>query len=557
MRRLILVAALLGLSGAARAESKAEFEARLTQEVTTILDKFLGVGMSQVVVLVDASPALMVPPVEPVGGKPGDDKKDKKDGAQVLWSDYSNRTRRSLMPGFAARQQMVVREDDKPLKAKNEEKEKEPPPGLEPVIMWKIKRMIVTVTLDASVNDAVSQEVGAMVMDMLGLDPARGDKLNVYKLPFRSPWRLVFGAPTTWMGFLKWAIILLLIGAGSWLLYKWIPALVAFIRRKKIQVDVNKGEGEEGAGEEGEGEPGPEGEPREEEEKGGLFPGLVSALSLGGKANGNGDHKDAEAKKEAAALFERVRAFQYVARKNAQLLGEVLSKDEDVQLAVVTSFLDPSLGGVVLKQLDPDKRKRVLEIMSKASHVMPDYLKKLEKEVELRLKHAIGGTELVADLVSQLDPQEQSEIVQSLWQKDQLLARKVYGMIFRFEDLFHLPERDLRILVEAVQVQDWVSAMQGMQPAFKQALVRVLPEERRRVFEQHLDMGSSGGKEGAEATRWKILKTAKELHVQGRIALQKPQNGGNGTNGHHPAPAAQPGQFYTANVGSGAAAGRR
>lgn len=556
MRRLIWVAALLALAGgSARAESKAEFEERLTREVTTILDKFLGVGMSQVVVLVDASPALMVPPMEPVGDKPKD-KKDKKDGAQVLWSDYSNRTRRSLMPGFAARQQMVMREDDKPLKAKKEDKEQNPPPGLEPVIMWKIKRMIVTVTLDAGVNDAVSQEVGAMVMDMLGLDPKRGDKLNVYKLPFRSPWRLVFGAPSTWMGFLKWAAICLLVGGGAWLLYKWIPALIAFIRRRKIQVDVNKGEGEEGEPAEGEGEPAPEGE---EPEKTGLLPGLVSALSLvGGKANG--DHKGGEPKKEALSLFERVRAFQYVARKNAQLLGEVLSKDEDVQLAVVTSFLDPSLGGVVLKQLDPDKRKRVLEIMSKASHVMPDYLKKLEKEVELRLKHAIGGTELVADLVSQLDPQEQSEIVQSLWQKDQLLARKVYGMIFRFEDLFHLPERDLRILVEAVPVQDWVTAMQGMQAGFKQALGRVLPEERRRVFEQHLDMGAAGGKEGAESARWKILKTAKELHVQGRVSLQKPQNGGNG-NGHHPAngaaPAVQAGQFYTANVGSGAAAGRR
>lgn len=71
---LILVAAL---SSRAAAESKEDYEERLKMEVTTVLDKFLGVGMSQVVVLVDADPQLMVPPIREVGKEPKVFKKPK------------------------------------------------------------------------------------------------------------------------------------------------------------------------------------------------------------------------------------------------------------------------------------------------------------------------------------------------------------------------------------------------------------------------------------------------------------------------------------------------
>ena len=115
-------------------------------------------------------------------------------------------------------------------------------------------------------------------------------------------------------------------------------------------------------------------------------------------------------------------------------------------------------------------------------------------------------------------------MVRSLWDKDRQLADKLNAMIFRFEDLFRLPERSLRAVVEAAEAEDLVCAMSGADAKLSQAFIRVLPEERRRIFQQHLELGSGEG--DAEAAQWRIMKIAKDLQEQGRIRLKKPAAAG-------------------------------
>ena len=96
----ILFSGAVGL----RAESKDQYEMRIVENLTRVLDGYLGVGHAQVMAFVDADPLYMVPPLkedsdeffaDPKGGKG-----KRSSNPTYLWSDYNKRSKNSVLPGF-------------------------------------------------------------------------------------------------------------------------------------------------------------------------------------------------------------------------------------------------------------------------------------------------------------------------------------------------------------------------------------------------------------------------------------------------------------------------
>ena len=168
-------------------DEKLRLEQTIAQEVTSILDKFLGPGKSHVTVLLGVD----VKPWSPASGRFPTDKKapdakspnKKQPGLQTkwLWTDVARKSKMTVLPGFSIAPEMAVSEDRKPEPKPpvvKEDKKEEPPPANEPVFLMEVNRMLVSVVLDRSVPEKSRQIVEVMVSEVLGLDPDRGDKLK-------------------------------------------------------------------------------------------------------------------------------------------------------------------------------------------------------------------------------------------------------------------------------------------------------------------------------------------------------------------------------------------
>jgi len=513
----LLAGLLLLAAPALRAETKEEFEERVQTHLSRVLDSYLGVGKAQVTVFVDADPLYMVPPVKEAPGPNGMPRDASGEKPTYLWSDYSKNSKKSILPGFSARQEMVIRDDKKqPAPPKVEDKKWEKL-GLEPMVLWKIKNIRVTLMLDRNAA-AKEKEVAAMVTDIVGLDPSRGDALNIYRLPFQSPWKLLFTNPESWIGIFKGLLYILLLILTIYALYALSQFLLGFVAKMRetglLPAKKEPEEKKEEPKEEKEEKPEPLPEKPLVE-----LPPLPVALPV------------AAAEAPAEDLFGPHKALKTVTAGNAKLLGELLATDPITQVAAVVSFIAPHLASLVIDELPERQKQDVLITLAKAKSVSPDTLKALSESIEQRLTHAVGGTDMVANMLSQKDMMTQDRLLALIEETNPELATKIRRAIFGFDDLLSLPERDLRLLVQAVSIQEWATALSAGGPSQQSAFARVLPQDTALVFQQYIDMGAVIGK--PTEAQWRILKRAKEMQAEGRLTLVKRSgaHAGNG-NGH-------------------------
>ncbi|MBI4057474.1 MAG: hypothetical protein HY399_08025, partial [Elusimicrobia bacterium] len=228
-----------------------------------------------------------------------------------------------------------------------------------------------------------------------------------------------------------------------------------------------------------------------------------------------------------------IRPFQFINAGNVHALAHLMVSLDPETIAMVVGYLSSDLATSLLSELDPEKKKTVLFQMAQARSLEPEKAKEFEKQIKDSLDYVFGGPQQVAEIISQMEEGEGQNWMTELEKNQPALAEKVKKFMFRFEDLFGLSDRDLRVLSQGVSYEDWACAL-AQSGNLARKFFELLPPESREVFRQHLSLlpANLNGKIGQKQAE--VLKKARELHRKGLISLVK-QNPGQG-----PAPASEP-----------------
>ncbi|MFA6434060.1 MAG: FliG C-terminal domain-containing protein [Elusimicrobiales bacterium] len=490
-------------------DDKSTLEARIALELSTILDKFLGAEKSHVTVFVDAE-------AEEIGGAapadknkavptPNRNKKGKGSLQQWLWKDLARKPKVSVMPGFMLPQEVTVTEavhknaDRETPKTKELKPEK---PAAEPAIMIRIKRVVVSVVLDRSVSDQDLEKVKVLAAEILGLDPDRGDLLNVYRLSFVPWWKQLFTSaamferilPFLLWGFMAAGIILL----SAFLVQRQLDRWMGFAHPgKKVTIIKTPPES--------------------------ATPADGPAAVEGALKNKNTEAKEEETEEEKPVELTVEPGFQkpfaYINPQNIERLATLLQElgYPASSIAIVLGFLPIELRTAMLQYLDPRLQQDVMQLMCKMHKVAPEMLLTFDAQLKETIAHSYGGIVDTTEWMEEM-PAAQCEAYLSFLEKvDSAKAQAIRNRLIRFEDLLILPAEQLPTLVHAVPVKEWGVALSGTGAA-SSPILAIMPEESQNVLRQRLALEHLSPETVMQA-RSKILSQARELAHQGRLKL--------------------------------------
>jgi flagellar motor switch protein FliG len=495
----------------ARAQSqmdeKLRLEAQMAHEVSTILDQFIGPGKSHVTVNLGIS----VKRVNEAMREEAEAKKEqggrspnKKDGGKPnvqtkwLWQDAAGKAKRTVLPGFAIAPQMTVTDDAKSEKIKEPElkepeKKSDAKDGDSAVYMMEVTRTVVSVVIDNSVPEKNVKMVEVMISEVLGLDPDRGDKLNVYTLPLLPSWQRMLYAPDS-MGVIARLAAWVVVGAlFVWLLTRSVIAVLRSfgLLPFKKQLDIVKSGGEDKE----------KGKDSAEKEK---------------KIEGKAGEKTEDPDPKAAPT---PRYFDFVNKDNAGFLAELLENCEPQEAANVVGFLEPAVATLVLNSLKLEKRASILWCLSWAKSLTPEVHEMIRAQWRDRLEHAFGGSDSVGNLLSDMDTQHQTWFISKMAETSPELANKIKRSVLRFENLFVIEDKDLTVLAQTFSFQEWAVALSGFPSAYTERLMRVLPQPSKPALQQWLNLTPANAPEGPQ-TRLKLTKLARAMALEGKISLE-------------------------------------
>ena len=214
-----------------------------------------------------------------------------------------------------------------------------------------------------------------------------------------------------------------------------------------------------------------------------------------------------------------------------------LSELTDEQLVALLSSETPGVIAITLAQLESDKRMIVLnrigeeekgqvllsignleDVPLEAIVQIANKLQKKSKQLPKTVDFSSGGGKDLADLLGEMDPQEEEMFMQNLEQDNPELAEQVKKYRITFESIFEIfPDNLLRDLMNAVDLDAVSMALKGMEQSITDKVIGVLPKKKQAMFEP---VEGAVPKRDVDEARKSIVSAAKQMERDGAFKLE-------------------------------------
>lgn len=211
-----------------------------------------------------------------------------------------------------------------------------------------------------------------------------------------------------------------------------------------------------------------------------------------------------------------------------------LLKNEHPQItAMVLASLDAEHAAAVLKLYPEEKRADVVyrlatldEVDDKAMHELDQILEKQINTVPQTPPTTIDGIGAVAGILNHLEPDYESNIMDSLKEIDDELQEKVSDMMFVFDDLMSVDDRSMQRLLREISVDNLVIALKGVDNSVKEKFFNNMSSRAAEMLKEDLDSKGPVKVTEVQAAQKEILTAASKLAEEGEITLGSKGGGG-------------------------------
>lgn len=384
----------------------------------------------------------------------------------------------------------------------------------------EIKRIFVKVAIDQSLPSDSETKVQALLAALLEIDPERGDRVLITRFQIPNPIFELFKDPKFLGVVLQWATIAVLILLGlscltllgllalrgmigffeqiaqafvvarnrslelKFDLPLWLRESLPMIRLKKVEEveqhsSVTSRQGEEGGG----------------------------AMATAGGGVGGG-----------ASGPPRDLTIRIPADKAADLC-HLIGKEDPKHIALVVAKLPSDTRSAFLSNLAPEKLSDVLTAMANPQYVESDMMMHLKEELERRVVGVVGGEHAILQTLESLHLMMRMKLLHNLEVQNAALFKVVRKKILLFEDLIHVPEQELNVLLSKVPIQELTIAIADgiTPPALKEKILRALPKKTAATLTELLSMAGHPPEDKILEAQDKILRMAQKMIADGSM----------------------------------------
>lgn len=211
---------------------------------------------------------------------------------------------------------------------------------------------------------------------------------------------------------------------------------------------------------------------------------------------------------------------------DARTVAGLVKVEHPQTIAVILAHLDPEQGSQVLAGLPNALRGDVALRLATMEEVQPEMLQHLSEALQESLRGsngprtlAIGGAEVLAEILTRLDKATEDSIMSKLSERDPVLAENIRSLMFVFDDLVNVDDRGIQELLKEASKEDLTLALKAASPEVRDKIFRNMSSRAAEMFKDDLEARGPVKLSEVERAQQNILKLCRKLEEDGRIVL--------------------------------------
>ncbi|MEN6524909.1 MAG: flagellar motor switch protein FliG [Candidatus Polarisedimenticolia bacterium] len=209
----------------------------------------------------------------------------------------------------------------------------------------------------------------------------------------------------------------------------------------------------------------------------------------------------------------------------------MLLQDEPAQtVALVLAHLPPRRAAQVMNAMDPERRIEVTRRMASIKEVRPEVVTRVGAVLEGRLAAIcdeplipMNGVQTAADTLQSLGRAAGGEIVDALAESCPELSQQLRDMLFTFDMLLALKDRDAQEVLKMVDRGTLALALKGADPELQELFFRNMSERAASMLKEEMEFLGAPRLADVEAAQRSIIDMVLRLEKEGAITLEEPQ----------------------------------
>lgn len=211
-----------------------------------------------------------------------------------------------------------------------------------------------------------------------------------------------------------------------------------------------------------------------------------------------------------------------------QLIAGIIQNEHPQIQAIVVSYLQPEQAKDVLHYLPENIVVELLIRMAEMESVDPKALQELnyslEKQVEgvvTKQSSAMGGVKNVANIFNTMDRSTEEALMTKLGKANTRVAERIQELMFVFEDLKKIPNKDFQLLLREVATDKLALALKGAEQILTDKVTKNMSTRAAEIFLDDMNNMGPVKVSDVEAAQKEILAITKKLADAGQIILSE------------------------------------
>jgi flagellar motor switch protein FliG len=235
--------------------------------------------------------------------------------------------------------------------------------------------------------------------------------------------------------------------------------------------------------------------------------------------------------KNAGTTLDNVRQsiealpFGFLKKVDAQNLLTFIVDEHPQTIALILSHLPPTYGAQIVGGLSPERQLQVIRRIATMGQTSPDVVHEVERGLEHRMssvmsqsfEHA-GGIESVAEILNVSDRATERSLLENLAQEDAELVADIRRLMFVFEDISKLTDKDIQALMKNVENAQWAMALKGASPDLKQKVLGNMSTRASKTLQEEMEFLGAKKLSEVESVQQQIVDIVRRLEDMGEIS---------------------------------------
>ncbi|MFP4379662.1 MAG: flagellar motor switch protein FliG [Candidatus Sumerlaeia bacterium] len=207
-------------------------------------------------------------------------------------------------------------------------------------------------------------------------------------------------------------------------------------------------------------------------------------------------------------------------------ISAFLRNEHPQTIALVIGHLEASQAAQVLARLRPSIQPEVIMRLSQLDRVAPQVLHDLNMVLKEELissastsSEALGGSQVVAEVMNNLDKNNQSSVFEAIEEINPNLVEEIRELMFTFEDLVAVDNRGMQELTKQISNEQLVLALKTASEEIKGKFFQNISSRAADLIREELEVMGPVKLSDVEGAQQEIVKVARRLEEEGKIVL--------------------------------------